>query len=236
MTRSALGAFVLLLAVLPAAVAGPVADPNRSVGRAVFLDPAFGGNEPGPMLDGKTAGKQVTLEIAKETYRALRAHNISVHLSRSRDMTVSMDKRLVKARKTGGELYISLRVSRDGRNCVQVAVPAFPASSPDESPDAYLMNVLWGNLQNKSGDLAELVIRSMKNQGVVLCGEMSVENDTALEKAMLPVVIVDWRTGGTNAAKSAPVDAALQKKVASALAEGIRGYSASSENGGRQER
>ena len=231
MMQAVLGACVLLLAALPAAAAGPAAAPHQPAGRAVFLDPAFGGKESGPILEGKIAGKRVTLDLAKETYRALRSHGISVHLSRNRDVTVSADDRAVKARKTGGELYVSLRVSRNSGNCVQISVPAFPASSPDDSTDAYLMNLLWENLRKESGDLAQIVTRTLKSRGIALCGEVSVQNDAALEKAMLPAVIVDWRTGGSTAAGPAPVDAALQKTIASALAEGIRGYST---GGGRQ--
>jgi hypothetical protein len=67
---------------------------------------------------------------------------------------------------------------------------------------------------------------------VALCGEVSIQKDAALEKAMLPAVIVDWRTGGSTAARSAPTDASLQKAIASALAEGIREYSASPDGGG----
>jgi hypothetical protein len=233
MMQAVLAACVLLLAAFPAVAGGPAADPHQSDTRAVFLDPAFGGKESGPILEGKIAGKRVTLDLAKEAYRVLRSHGISVHLSRSRDVAVSADDRVVKARKTGGDLYVSLQVSRDGRNCVQVSVPSFPASLPDDASDAYLMNVLWENLRKESGDLAQIVSRNLKDRDIALCGEVSIRYDTGLEKAMLPAVIVDWRTGGTIATGPAPVDAARQRTIALGLAEGIRGYSASS-GGGRR--
>jgi N-acetylmuramoyl-L-alanine amidase len=234
MMQAVLGAWLLLLAAFPAAAAGPAADPHQSAGRAVFLDPAFGGKESGPILEGKIAGKRVTLDLAKEAYRALRSRGISVHLSRSRDVAVSADDRAVKARKTGGDLYVSLNVSRDSRNCVQLSVPAFPAPATGDGTDAYLMDLMWENLRKKSGDLAQIVSRNLKDRGVALCGEMSIQKDAALEKAMLPAVIVDWRTGGSTAARSAPADASLQKTIASALAEGIREYSALPDGGGLQ--
>lgn len=231
MIRTVPGAIALLLAVLSAAASVAAADPHRPSGKAVFLDPAFGGKDPGPVLGEKTFGKEVTLALAKGVYEGLAKRGIPVHVSRRKDVALTGDQRIAKARATGAEVYVALQVSRDSGNCVQVAVPAFLASSSDAGQDAYLMNLLWEKLQKQSGDLAQTVSRNLKGRGVPLCGEVNVRNDTALEKVMLPVVIVDWRaaTAGT-----VPADAAMQRTIASALAEGIGEYSISSPSADRQ--
>ena len=104
----------LRLAALPRAPADPApraAKPGRRADgkHVVVIDPGHGGIDPGTVSVRGTYEKAVTLAIALELASELTGRGrYHVVLTRRRDVFVRLRKRLEKARKAGGELFISL--------------------------------------------------------------------------------------------------------------------------------
>jgi N-acetylmuramoyl-L-alanine amidase len=102
------------VAALPRAPVAPApraAKPGRRADgkRVVVIDPGHGGIDPGTVSARGTYEKAVTLAIARELAGELNGRGrYHVVLTRERDVFVRLRKRLEKARKAGGELFISL--------------------------------------------------------------------------------------------------------------------------------
>ncbi len=84
--------------------------PRRSDNKnVVVVDPGHGGIDPGTTGVGGRLEKQITLAVATEVAKQLRATGrYHVFLTRERDEFVRLRDRVARARAAGGELFISL--------------------------------------------------------------------------------------------------------------------------------
>ena len=101
---------------------GEGAPPRRPSGRralrilpqevhTVVLDPGHGGRDPGAIGVGGLREKDLTLSLAKELAKRLRARGFEVLLTRDRDRTVSLEERTAFAEGVGADLFVSLHVN-----------------------------------------------------------------------------------------------------------------------------
>lgn len=80
----------------------------------VFLDPGHGGNDPGAS-SGDLVEKDLNLQIAREVDAALqRSYIVETSLTRTTDVTVSLDERVRQANDARADLFLSLHVNGGG--------------------------------------------------------------------------------------------------------------------------
>jgi N-acetylmuramoyl-L-alanine amidase len=87
----------------------PVQKPKNRVKPVILIDPGHGGVDPGAISPSNIPEKKVVLAVAKKLKDALAASGrYEVHLTRTRDVFVSLNRRLKRSRKLASDLFISL--------------------------------------------------------------------------------------------------------------------------------
>jgi N-acetylmuramoyl-L-alanine amidase len=88
---------------------GPVEKPKDRVKPVIVIDPGHGGVDPGTMSPNGVAEKKVVLAVAKQLKARLsESGRYEVHMTRTRDVFVSLDQRLEQSRKLAADLFVSL--------------------------------------------------------------------------------------------------------------------------------
>ncbi len=89
-------------------------DPNlfQLAVRKIVVDPGHGGGDPGAMTRGGLSEKDITLDIAVRLAALLRGGNLfGVVLTRDRDESVSLEKRVEIANREKADLFVSIHVN-----------------------------------------------------------------------------------------------------------------------------
>jgi N-acetylmuramoyl-L-alanine amidase len=84
------------------------AQPGRNDARRIVIDPGHGGSDSGMVLSAGTEG-ELTLRLASELERALRARGYTVELTRTQDIGVPVSQRAQQG--IGATLFISLHAA-----------------------------------------------------------------------------------------------------------------------------
>jgi len=80
--------------------------------RKIVVDPGHGGSDPGAMTRGGLSEKTVTLDIAQRLAELLRGGNLfSVVLTRDRDESVSLERRVEIANREKADLFVSIHIN-----------------------------------------------------------------------------------------------------------------------------
>jgi N-acetylmuramoyl-L-alanine amidase len=111
-------------------------DPPLTLGsnRVIVIDPGHGGSNTGTrsVLDGRFE-KEFTLDWAKRLASLLAANGWDVHLTRTRDVDVSLAERVALADAEHADLFISLHFNAGGTGTKQAGVETYcltPAGMP----------------------------------------------------------------------------------------------------------
>ena len=89
-------------------------DPNlfQLAVRKIVVDPGHGGGDPGAMTRGGLSEKDITLDIAVRLAALLRGGNLfGVVLTRDRDESVSLERRVEIANREKADLFVSIHVN-----------------------------------------------------------------------------------------------------------------------------
>lgn len=103
-----------LLVSVPNVQAAPSTTPAKSHAFNVVIDPGHGGTDNGTVHEvGKEviAEKDITLMIAIDTARILRAHGISTVLTRTTDVEVPLGDRTAIANRLKADVFISIHMN-----------------------------------------------------------------------------------------------------------------------------
>jgi N-acetylmuramoyl-L-alanine amidase len=88
---------------------GAVQKPKNRVKPVIIIDAGHGGVDPGAISPHGLAEKKVVLAVAKQLKaRLLEGGRYQVHMTRTRDVFVSLDERVKQSRKLAADLFISL--------------------------------------------------------------------------------------------------------------------------------
>ncbi len=78
----------------------------------IVLDPGHGGEDKGANdLKRGIEEKNISLDIARRTRDLLQAKGLTVHMTRNKDMTISLDQRVNFAEKVGASLFVSIHLN-----------------------------------------------------------------------------------------------------------------------------
>jgi len=139
---------------------------NRSK-PVVLIDPGHGGIDPGAISANNLAEKTVVLAVAKRLKAALaKSGRYEVHMTRTRDVFISLDQRLKRSRKLGADLFISLHADAIAQkvfaNTVRGAT-VYTLSERASDEEARMM----AEKENASDALAGLETADIEDQGEV---------------------------------------------------------------------
>jgi len=83
--------------------------PKNRIKPVILIDPGHGGVDPGALSPSNLPEKDVVLAVAKKLKtRLAKTGRYDVHMTRTRDVFISLDQRLKKSRKLAADLFISL--------------------------------------------------------------------------------------------------------------------------------
>lgn len=83
--------------------------PPKSANRLVVVDPGHGGIDPGTLGAGNIYEKKIVLEVALRLRKILKSkYKYPVVMTRSKDVFVSLSKRIETSREAGAALFVSL--------------------------------------------------------------------------------------------------------------------------------
>lgn len=100
-------------------VINPVLSPPHSKGptefRAIVIDPGHGGNDNGTMSASGILEKRMALDVATRLQQVLSKQGFVVTMTRTRDTTLNLDRRVAIARELGADLFVSVHFNSEGR-------------------------------------------------------------------------------------------------------------------------
>jgi N-acetylmuramoyl-L-alanine amidase len=195
----------------------------------VYIDPHYGGRDNGPVIDKKNKGKEVTLNIAQAIQRVLLNNQIKAYLSRDEDIFIPSGDRWFYAKKKGADIYLSLRLRLQDRDCVQIYYakrqPIRNKSANAEDAGKNVSHVAGDAITKDSLTLAGLVSSSLKNNEMSLCSTVNAKKDVIFETADFPAVIIEFEISRDTGQRSYVLDPtkidAIAKSIAIAIEEFI---------------
>jgi len=211
-----------------------------AAGRAlVVLDPGHGGSNTG--AKGPVYEKQLTLAIAEQVATRLRAHGISVELTRDDDRTVTLRQRVARADALDADVFVSIhcnasptRTQRGYETYVLTtkgvdvdaralrADVATPRPGVDPEIALVLDDVERGASQWEAAELAARIQHDLRDRRGA-DGDRGVRQDShhVLLGATMPAVLVEVGFIDHPIEGRELADPAVQAQLAGALAEAI---------------
>ncbi len=104
--------------------------PPRRGPPVVLLDPGHGGVDKGAVSARRVEEKRVTLDVARRVARLLQAQGVMVHLTRDRDVTLSLESRVGIAQRVRPDVFVSLHVNSAPSNPSVRGVETFVLTAP----------------------------------------------------------------------------------------------------------
>lgn len=146
---------------------GPGEKPKERGKPVVVIDPGHGGVDPGATSPSNLQEKTVVLTVARKLKaRLLKSGRYNVHMTRARDVFVSLEQRLKMSRKLEADLFISLHADaiaqKDFANTVRGAT-VYTLSEHASDETARLM----AEKENASDLIAGLSTAEFEEQGEV---------------------------------------------------------------------
>ena len=202
------------------------ADGNGHI--VVYIDPHYGGRDNGPVVDKRNKGKEVTLNIAQVIQRELLSNQINAYLSRDDDIFIPSGDRWFYAKKKGADIYLSLRLRLQDRDCVQIYYakrqPIRNRSATTEEAGKIVPYVTGDSITKESLMLADLVSNSLKNTEMSLCGTVNAKKDIVFETADFPAVIIEFGILREAGQRSYVLDPAKIDAIAKSIAFAIKKF------------
>ncbi len=202
------------------------AEEHRHV--SVCLDPHYGGRDNGPALDKKYRGKDVTLDIARAIQQELSNDNITSFLSREDDTYIPRGDRWFFAKKKGADLYLSIRLVLQDRDCVQLYHAAHqPGMSSQDRPREAYKGSLYAARETATRDsflLSDVLLKCLKNNDLLHCCSVHTKADVLFETADFPAVIIEFGIARAQRQHSYMHEPANRETLAKSIAAAIKEF------------
>ncbi|MCM2279590.1 MAG: N-acetylmuramoyl-L-alanine amidase [Oligoflexia bacterium] len=195
--RKTLHWLLLLLLLTGTSLAAP---PKSSF--LVVIDPGHGGNDHGTVYDDgrvRIAEKDITLALAKETTKELRARKIPVTLTREKDQDLPLGPRTAFANRLGADVFISIHMNST----------ATPIVSDAQGIETFILNNTTDATSKRLAQLENMVLGSDGQ-------------NAAPEQADVALILRDLRLDA-NLAESKRLACAIQDSVVSSAGKATRG-------------
>jgi N-acetylmuramoyl-L-alanine amidase len=210
-------------------VVSPPTDAPRDRIRTICLDPGHGGKDPGNQSGGHDE-KQFTLLLARELRDRLTRAGYQVFLTRSKDAYVPLDTRTDVARNHKADLFVSLHFNSAGAQhrdvkgaevyCLTPA-GAFSTNSGGEG-DSRACDGNRNDARNMllAYEVEKCITRALpvEDRGVKRARYQ------VLREATMPAILIESGFMSNPAESKRIYDDAYRRRLAQAIADGIRAY------------
>ena len=219
--------------------------------KKIVIDPGHGGQDAGAIGRKGTKEKNVNLAVAKYLKKELEKMGFEVYLTRNKDTFITLGARTRFANKVGADLFVSLHCNASRRvtktsNGVEVyflseaktdwerAVAALENASikyefpeqkvPDGVIEAILMDMAQTEFLFESQKLAEILQKTISKKTGMWDRGMKQAGFYVLNGCYSPAVLVEMGFITTPKEEKLLRSKRFQKKIAKAIAEGIKKF------------
>lgn len=218
----------------------------------IAIDAGHGGKDPGAVGAGGTYEKNVTLAIARELKRQIDAEpGMRAMLTRGGDQFIPLARRYQIAREARADLFVSIHADSvpnrtasgssvyvmSTRGATSQAarwlaerenradlVGGISLSARDDTLAAVLLDLSQSGTMKASEDVAAEVLSGLTRIGKVHSRDVQRANFVVLRAPDVPSVLVESAFISNPAEEKRLKDPAHQRRLATAVLEGIRGY------------
>ena len=218
----------------------------------VAIDAGHGGKDPGAIGPKGTHEKTVTLQIARELKRQIDAQpGMKAVLTRAGDSFIPLTRRYELAREAEADLFVSIHADAVGnrtaagssvyvlstRGATSEAarwlaerensadlVGGIELGSRDDTLAAVLLDLSQSGTMKASEDVADEVLGGLKGLGKVHSRQVQRANFVVLRSPDVPSLLVETAFISNPAEEQRLRDPRHQKKLASAVVEGVKRY------------
>jgi N-acetylmuramoyl-L-alanine amidase len=236
----------------PAKPAAEAAKRSGARPLVIAIDPGHGGQDSGAVGPGGTYEKNVVLAIARELARQINATaGMKAYLTRDSDVFIPLPQRARKARAAGADMFVSIHAdaaeNRSARGSSVYVLSLKGASSqrarwladkenasdliggvPLQKVDNTLSSVLLDLAQSghmkASEDAAHHVLEGLKRVGNNHKPNIERANFAVLRTSDIPAMLVETAFISNADEERRLKDPAYQRKVASAVLDGVNTY------------
>lgn len=192
----------------------------------VVIDPGHGGHDTGAIGGRKVYEKKVVLDIAKRVRKKLAAAGVAVKLTRTRDSTVGLSERVVRAREWNADIFVSIHLNSAhnsdafGIETYTLPVTGFPSTAGENDKSA--------SLGNKFGE-ANTLLAYCVHKGMLACTESADRGIRrarfeVLQDAPCPAILVECGFVSNKSEEEKLTQKKCRDTVAEGIAQGILAY------------
>ena len=239
-------------AELPPVKAVPTHEPRAGRDLVIAVDAGHGGKDPGAHGLNGTQEKDVTLAVARRLAAALqREPGMRAYLVRDGDYFVELRQRMVRARKAGADLFVSIHADAaynraaagssvyilstrgasseaarwlaDRENAADLA-GGVQLDKVDPTVASVLMDLSQGDTITSSDRAARLVLGELDRIGNVHKREVQSAGFMVLKSPDIPSMLVETAFISHPAEEERLADPEHQQRLAEAIQNGLRAY------------
>ena len=232
--------------------AAPVHEPRAGRDLVIAIDAGHGGKDPGAHGLNGTQEKDVTLAVARRLAAALqREPGMRAYLVRDSDYFVELRQRMVRARKAGADLFVSIHADAaynraaagssvyilstrgasseaarwlaDRENAADLA-GGVQLDKVDPTVASVLMDLSQGDTITSSDRAARLVLGELDRIGNVHKREVQSAGFMVLKSPDIPSMLVETAFISHPAEEERLADPEHQQRLAEAIQNGLRAY------------
>ena len=209
-------------------------------GVAVVIDPGHGGGDSGAVAHGMVE-KELNLDVGERVASVLRAHGVTVQLTREDDHFVPLPERVRMANAIPGAIFVSIHfndASGDGKAAARASgIETFYSESKDIPPPGWVWTSLYGGSAHgpSPGDEAGWAIREGQTladaiQGSLITGTAATDRGIkerglyVTRRVLGPAVLVEGGFVSHPAEARLLGDPSYRQKLADSVAAGILRY------------
>jgi len=192
--------------------------PKRHRKPTIIIDAGHGGKDPGAIGKGRTKEKYITLSYALELTKILsKSGKYKIYLTRSNDKYLSLNSRVKRARKAGGDIMLSLhadshpnsktkglsvytlsdkRAKREANKLINKArkeevIMGLDLSKESNDISSALISMTQQDTKNKSALLAKILIKELSKDVKLLRNTHRLASLAVLTGADIPSTLIE---------------------------------------------
>jgi N-acetylmuramoyl-L-alanine amidase len=194
----------------------------------VYIDPLFGGEENGPVLNQKYLGKTITLDLAKKLCTMLQKRDILSILSREQDSFLTLGQRIMKAREKRADVHIAINFVKSQKNCIHISYQKrlnkpYTIKGKDDT-GGILFDLMGDKILKDSAALARSIKDKVKAESTVNCAIAEPRSTYLLENSLIPTIVIGFQVQESGSMPPYILDPVSVDKILHAIAEGIKKY------------
>ena len=213
-------------------VIDPIVAPPRSKGltafRAIVIDPGHGGNDNGTMSASGLPEKRMALDVSTRLQQTLAKQGFVVTMTRTRDSTLNLDRRVAIARELRADLFVSVHFNSEGRGRSARGIETY-CLTPSGAASTASIRVYGPFLAgNRNDDRNMLLAYQVQRNATVATGapDRGVRRARfyVLQYAQCPAILVECGfLSNPNEARTIS-SGAYRDQIADGIAQGILAY------------